>query len=135
MRRFVRNYLFRRPVWVIPMIYVGATSVAAITLPRLEHAYLASYSHSISVASAQAMPSSIASGMMALTGIIFSLAFVMVQFGATPTRQDWSFGLGATRCSFIPWGYSLPPLPTHLAPWPGLTARAPARCRSARQCS
>ena len=68
---------------MIPMIYVGATSVAVFTLPRLEHAYLASYSHSISVPSAQALLSSIASGMMALTGIVFSLAFVMVQFGAT----------------------------------------------------
>jgi hypothetical protein len=63
MRRFVRNYLSRRPIWVIPMIYVGATFVAAFTLPRLENAYLASYSHSISVASAQAMLSSIASGI------------------------------------------------------------------------
>ena len=68
---------------MIPMIYVGATMVAAFTLPRLEHTYLASYSHSISVASAQAVLSSIASGMMALTGIVFSLAFVMVQFSAT----------------------------------------------------
>jgi uncharacterized membrane protein len=38
---------------------------------------------SFAVSSAQALLSSIASGMMALTGIIFSLAFVMVQFGAT----------------------------------------------------
>ena len=68
---------------MIPMIYVGATIVVALTLPRLEHVYLASYTHSISVTSAQAMLSSIASGMMALTGIVFSLAFVMVQFSAT----------------------------------------------------
>jgi uncharacterized membrane protein len=83
MSRLVKRYLAKRPVWMIPMIYVGATIVAALTLPRLEHAYLASYSHSLSVASAQAMLSAIASGMMALTGIVFSLAFVMVQFSAT----------------------------------------------------
>jgi uncharacterized membrane protein len=68
---------------MIPMIYVGVTIVAALTLPRIEQAYLPSFTHSISVASAQAVLSSIASGMMALTGIVFSLAFVMVQFSAT----------------------------------------------------
>jgi uncharacterized membrane protein len=68
---------------MIPMIYVGITVIVALTLPRLEHVYLSSYTHSISVTSAQALLSSIASGMMALTGIVFSLAFVMVQFSAT----------------------------------------------------
>jgi uncharacterized membrane protein len=68
---------------MIPTIYVGATVVVSLTLPRIEHAYLGSYNHTISVASAQAILSSIASGMMVLTGIIFSLAFVMVQFSAT----------------------------------------------------
>ena len=83
MIRLVKRYLARRPVWMIPMIYVGVTLVAALTLPRFEHAYLASYNENVSVASAQAVLSSIASGMMALTGIVFSLAFVMVQFSAT----------------------------------------------------
>ena len=83
MIRLVKWYASRRPVWMIPMIYVGVTILAGFTLPRFEHAYLASYNQNVSVASAQAMLSSIASGMMALTGIIFSLAFVMVQFGAT----------------------------------------------------
>jgi uncharacterized membrane protein len=82
MIRQVKWYTSRRPVWVIPMIYVGATLAAGFTLPRLEHAYLASYNQTVSVASAQAVLSSIASGMMALTGIVFSLAFVMVQFSA-----------------------------------------------------
>jgi uncharacterized membrane protein len=83
MRRFVRKYLSWRKVWVIPMIYAGATILAGFILPRFEHVYLATYLHSISVPSAQAILSSIASGMMALTGIVFSLAFVMVQFSAT----------------------------------------------------
>jgi uncharacterized membrane protein len=68
---------------MIPMIYVGATIVAGFTLPRFERAYLASYNFNVSVSSIQAALSSIASGMMALTGIVFSLAFVMVQFSAT----------------------------------------------------
>ena len=83
MSRLVKRYLSRRQVWVIPMIYVVATLAAGFTLPRLEYTYLSSYDIKLSVSSAQAMLSSISSGMMALTGIVFSLAFVMVQFSAT----------------------------------------------------
>ncbi len=69
-------------MWVIPMNYVGAAVLAGFTLPRLEQAYLASYNISMSVGSAQAYLSAAASGMMALTGIVFAMAFVMVQFSA-----------------------------------------------------
>jgi uncharacterized membrane protein len=69
-------------LWLIPMIYVGASVVGGLWLPRLEHAYLGSYTLSLSVSSAQAYLSAVASGMMALTGIVFSIAFVMVQFSA-----------------------------------------------------
>jgi uncharacterized membrane protein len=53
-----------------------------LVLPRLEHAYLASYTFNLSVASAQAYLAAVASGMMALTGVVFAMAFVMVQFSA-----------------------------------------------------
>ncbi|MGP0091527.1 MAG: DUF2254 domain-containing protein [Xanthobacteraceae bacterium] len=69
-------------LWLIPMIYVGASVVGGLFLPRLEHAYFGSYTLSLSVTSAQAYLSAVASGMMALTGIVFSIAFVMVQFSA-----------------------------------------------------
>jgi uncharacterized membrane protein len=48
--------------------------------------------HGTSVASAQAALSAIASGMLALTGIVFALAFVMVQFSAaaySPRLVTW----------------------------------------------
>lgn len=70
------------PLWFIPLLYVGITAVCGLTVPRLEQEYLTAYSHGMSVASAQATLSAIASGMMALTGIVFALAFVMVQFSA-----------------------------------------------------
>jgi uncharacterized membrane protein len=70
------------PLWLIPMLYAAASIVGGLALPRLEHAYFASYSSGISVASAQAFLSAVASGMMALTGIVFSIAFVVVQFSA-----------------------------------------------------
>ena len=70
------------PVWMIPTGYAAVTIIAGLTLPRLEHVYLGSYSHSLSVSSAQALFSAIASGMMAFTGIVFSLQFVRVTFGS-----------------------------------------------------
>ncbi len=80
------------PLWSIPMLYVSVTVVCALVFPRLEHEYLASFSHSLSVASALAALSAIASGMMTLTGIVFALAFVMVQFSAvaySPRLVAW----------------------------------------------
>ncbi|MGH8515355.1 MAG: DUF2254 family protein, partial [Gammaproteobacteria bacterium] len=71
---------------------MGITVVCALVLPRLEHEYLASFSHSLSVSSALAVLSAVASGMMALTGIVFALAFVMVQFSAiaySPRLVAW----------------------------------------------
>ncbi|MGH7070770.1 MAG: DUF2254 domain-containing protein [Acetobacteraceae bacterium] len=68
------------PLWCIPMIYVLTSVVAGFTLPRLEQAYLPAYAHEVAVGSALAFFSSVSSGMMALTGIVFAIAFVMVQF-------------------------------------------------------
>ncbi len=70
------------PLWLIPMIYVAASVACGIALPRTEQIYLASYTLNLSVASAQAYLSAAASGMMAVTGIVFAMAFVIVQFSA-----------------------------------------------------
>ena len=69
-------------LWLVPMIYLAVSAVCGLTLPRLEQIYLTAYTFDISVASAQAYLSAVASGMMALTGIVFAMAFVMVQFSA-----------------------------------------------------
>jgi uncharacterized membrane protein len=69
-------------MWIIPMVYVGAAVTAGLFLPRLEQAYLASDTLLLSVGSAQAYLFAAASGMMALTGIVFAMGFVMVQFSA-----------------------------------------------------
>jgi len=98
-------------LWLIPMIYVGASVVCGLTLPRIEQAYLASFTLNLSVASAQAYLSAAASGMMALTGVIFAMAFVMVQFNAiaySPRLVLWFardhllfHSLGAFSATFI----------------------------------
>lgn len=69
------------PLWLIPIIYAAASFAVALALPRLERAYFP-YDAGISVASAQAFFAAVASGMITLTGIVFSVGLVMVQFGA-----------------------------------------------------
>ena len=78
-----RPYFSRlMPPWLIPMLYIVASVTAGLILPRLEHAYFAGYTENISVGSALAFFSSVSSGMMALTAIVFEIAFVLVQFSA-----------------------------------------------------
>ncbi len=82
MQKFVEARAESMQPWLIPLLYVVVTVVCGFVLPRLEHEFLAAYTHAMSVSSAQAAMSAIASGMLALTGIVFALAFVMVQFSA-----------------------------------------------------
>jgi uncharacterized membrane protein len=70
------------PIWMIPMYYVGGAVATGLVLPRLEQAYFPHLVVDISVSSAQAYLSAASSGMMALSGIVFAMAFVMVQFSA-----------------------------------------------------
>jgi uncharacterized membrane protein len=72
-----------RTGWIIPLGYAVATLVMGMVLPRLEHYFLPRLVTTISASAAEGICSSVASGMIALTGIVFSLTFVMVQFSAT----------------------------------------------------
>ncbi|MDT8069066.1 MAG: DUF2254 domain-containing protein [Terriglobia bacterium] len=69
--------------WLIPVSYVVAAIVAGFTVPRFTSIFLPELVSSISTSAAMSIYSAIASGMIALTGIVFSLAFLMVQFSAT----------------------------------------------------
>ena len=73
----------QRRGWIIPCIYVLVTIIVGVVLPRIEHHLLPGWASSMSPSAAISICSAIASGMIALTGIVFSLAFVMVQFSAT----------------------------------------------------
>jgi uncharacterized membrane protein len=53
-----------------------------LTIPRIEVWLLPKFASSMTVASATAIYSAIATGMITLTGIVFSLVFVMVQFSS-----------------------------------------------------
>jgi uncharacterized membrane protein len=54
----------------------------ALVLPRIESSLLPGVTSGLSPAAAMAIYTSVGTGMIALTGIVFSLAFVMVQFSA-----------------------------------------------------
>jgi uncharacterized membrane protein len=73
----------RFTTWVIPLCYSVIAVAAGMIFPRFELGMFHELSSSVTVTSAVAIYSSIASGMMALTGVVFSLAFVMIQFSAT----------------------------------------------------
>ena len=69
--------------WTVTALYAGAAIAAGVLLPRLESRLLPRLLSPVSVNAAVAIYSSVASGMIALTGVVFSLTFVMVQFSAT----------------------------------------------------
>jgi uncharacterized membrane protein len=69
--------------WFIPLGYALASLLFGFTVPRLVAGELPNWVSTISVNAAIGIYSSVASGMIALTGIVFSLTFVMVQFSAT----------------------------------------------------
>lgn len=69
--------------WFVPLAYALAALLFGFTVPRLVVAELPNWISTVSVSAAIGIYSSVASGMMALTAIVFSLTFVMVQFSAT----------------------------------------------------
>ena len=79
----MRRRRLKPPLWTIPAWYVAVAILAALYLPRLELWLDLGVTARIDPSAAVTIYSAIASGMIALTGIVFSLAFVMVQFSAT----------------------------------------------------
>ena len=71
------------PNWAVPAIYAVIAIVAGVTVPKVEHLLFPDLKTGLSIEASLALLSSIGSGMIALTGIVFSLAFVMMQFSAT----------------------------------------------------
>src|SRR5215469_11817649 len=69
--------------WIIPLLYASIALAAGLTLPRMESRWLPRVVAGLSVSTATAIYSAVASGMITLTGIVFSLTFVIVQFSAT----------------------------------------------------
>jgi len=109
MLRKARGTYFK--AWFIPLMYAGGALVFGFTVPRLAYDLLPGHVSTVSVNAAIGLYSAIASGMIALTGIVFSLTFVMVQFSATaysPRLVLWisrdpviSHSLGVFTATFL----------------------------------
>src|SRR5512143_1702529 len=85
-----------------PLAYAAGAVVLGIAVPRLEAAFLPDLRAQMGAGPAIALLSAIASGMLPLTGLVFSLAFVMVQFSATaysPRLVAWLAGSALMRHS------------------------------------
>jgi uncharacterized membrane protein len=106
-----KSYTYQLSAWGIPAIYAAVAMAAALTFPRFESHIFPGLVTPISVSAATAIYSAIASGMIALTGIVFSLTFVMIQFSAiaySPRLVMWiardpviSHALGLFTATFL----------------------------------
>jgi uncharacterized membrane protein len=72
----------RLPSWCIPSAYATTAVLLGLTLPRIEAWIFPNMTSSMTVTAAMAIYSAVATGMITLTGIVFSLVFVMVQFSS-----------------------------------------------------
>ena len=78
--------------WQIPSLYALAAVLAGMILPRLESRWLPGVHSNLSISSALTLFGAIGTGMMSLTGVVFALAFVMVQFSSmaySPRLSMW----------------------------------------------
>ena len=99
------------PNWCIPFAYAFSAILLGLTLPRIEARFLPHWDAGLSPQVAMVLYSAVAQGMITLTGIVFSLAFVMVQFSATaysPRLVLWmsrdplvSHALGVFTATFL----------------------------------
>jgi uncharacterized membrane protein len=80
LKRFRNNQV---RVWLIPLAYAFFALTGGFTVDRIGARIAPELHSTISVSAAIGMYSAIASGMIALTSIVFSLTFLMVQFSAT----------------------------------------------------
>jgi hypothetical protein len=82
----------RLPDWAIPLLYSIAAIFATFSLPRMEHRFLPGFNSEMSAPAAMAIYTSVGTGMLALTGIVFALAFMRCSLARRLTRHVLSFG-------------------------------------------
>ena len=89
-RKSFTSVLWRTPLWLIPLVYVGASLCFGMVFLRFENAYLTREARplsgllfdSVAISSAQAYLSATASGMLALIAIVFTVAYITAQFNS-----------------------------------------------------
>jgi uncharacterized membrane protein len=71
------------PTWIIPLIYSGTAVLLGMFFPRIEASLFSNWTSPMTVSAATAIYGAVATGMITLTGLVFSMVFVMEQFSAT----------------------------------------------------
>lgn len=124
-RRFRHHELLRSSMWVLPSGYVAAALVSGVLAPRIDRWLAVSSSLLPEPDNARVILSAIGTGMITLTGFVFSFLLLLVQFGSTAftprlnrmLRRDWvvKHALGAFTATFM---FSLTALAAvgHVAP-------------------
>lgn len=69
-------------IWVVPIIYILLALILGIILPKIDGVLSGQRSY-FSPGTATSLLSAISSGMIAFTGFVFSMLFVIVQFGSS----------------------------------------------------
>jgi uncharacterized membrane protein len=97
--------------WLVPLVYAATALIGGFSTPRIVHIFFPAFVSTASVAAAISFYSAIASGMLGLTAIVFSLTFLMVQFSASaysPRLVLWiardpimSHSLGVFTATFL----------------------------------
>src|SRR4051812_25745975 len=90
----------RLPNWLIPASYASTTLAVGMVLPRIEAHFFPGLQSKITPASAMAIYTSIGTGMLALTGIVFSMMFVIVQFSASAYSPRLALWLARDRVTW-----------------------------------
>lgn len=81
--QWLRSRVRRRArVWSIPVAYIFGAIAAGLLMPRLDQFLLVEASF-FSPSTAVSLLSAIASGMLTFTGFVFSMSFLMIQFGSS----------------------------------------------------
>jgi uncharacterized membrane protein len=82
------------------MVYVVTSIACGLVLPRIEHGLFGAYAAGVSVSAALAFLSAVSSGMLALIGIVFAIAFVVVQFSTVAYSPRLAVIFGDDPLSF-----------------------------------
>lgn len=110
-RRFSIHQQVRASLWILPACYVIGALAVGILAPRLDQWLAVRTEVAPEPDNARAVLSAIGTGMITLTGFVFSFLLLMVQFGSTAftprltrtLQRDWVIknALGAFTATFI----------------------------------
>lgn len=97
-RQRLKRGLYREPnVWLVAPVWVGLALVLGFWLPDLSGPFLGGVEARMSATSVTAFLASVASGMIAFTGLVFSLVFLLLQFGGSAYSPRLARAVGHSR--------------------------------------